>query len=98
MCLAVPMEVVEIDGHEAVCGVGGVRRRVSLFMIQHEEPQVGDHVLVHVGYAIQKVSREDALETHRMLDALAQEERDALKRQQEAQKKQALPAPGGKDW
>ena len=76
MCLAVPMEVVEIDGHDAVCSVGGVRRRVSLYMIEHEEPRVGDHVLVHVGYAIQKVSPEEALETHRMLDALASASED----------------------
>jgi hydrogenase expression/formation protein HypC len=61
MCLAVPMQVRSIDGFTAVCEARGVQRDVSLFMLQGEPIAVGDHVLVHVGYAIQKI---DASEAH----------------------------------
>ncbi len=60
MCLAVPMRVKSVDGFAAVCEAKGTEREVSLFMVQDEAVTAGDHVLVHVGYAIQKVSEEDA--------------------------------------
>jgi len=60
MCLAVPMRVKSVDGFAAVCEAKGIEREVSLFMVQDEAVTAGDHVLVHVGYAIQKVSEEDA--------------------------------------
>lgn len=60
MCLAVPMKITAVDGFNAVCEAKGIQREVSLFMLQGEEVAPGDHVLVHVGYAIQKVSEEDA--------------------------------------
>ncbi len=58
MCLAVPMQVRTVDGFNCVCEARGIEREVSLFMLQNEDIEVGDHVLVHVGYAIQKVSEE----------------------------------------
>ncbi|MFO1427641.1 MAG: HypC/HybG/HupF family hydrogenase formation chaperone [Steroidobacteraceae bacterium] len=74
MCLAVPMQIRRLDGFEAVCEAKGVERTVSLFMLQKEALAVGDHVLVHVGYAIQKISPEDAASTWEVLDeALARE-------------------------
>ena len=60
MCLAVPMRVKSVDGFAAVCEAKGIEREVSLFMVQDEAVTAGDHVLVHVGSAIQKVSEEDA--------------------------------------
>ena len=60
MCLAVPMRIKSVDGYDAVCEAKGIEREVSLFMLQGEEIVPGDHVLVHVGYAIQKVSAEEA--------------------------------------
>lgn len=60
MCLAVPMQIRSIDGFTATCEAGGVTRDVSLFMMQGEDLAVGDHVLIHVGYAIKKVSEEEA--------------------------------------
>lgn len=60
MCLGVPMRVVERDGHFARCEAGGIARSVSLFLLQHEEIVPGDHVMVHVGYAIQKISEAEA--------------------------------------
>lgn len=75
MCLAIPMQIRSIDGFVARCEARGVERDVSLFMLQDEEPAIGDHVLVHVGYAIQKISADDAKSTWELFDeALAIEE------------------------
>ena len=52
MCLGVPMRVVERDGFRARCEAKGIERSVSLFLLQHEAIGPGDHVMVHVGYAI----------------------------------------------
>jgi hydrogenase expression/formation protein HypC len=60
MCLGIPMQIREIDGFVARCEAKGVERDVSLFMMQDEAPAVGDYVVVHVGYAIQKITPQDA--------------------------------------
>ena len=74
MCLAVPMEIKTIDGFLSTCEARGIERDVNLFMLQDEMLVPGDYVLVHVGYALQKVSREAAAETWELLDeALAAE-------------------------
>ncbi|MCU0837206.1 MAG: HypC/HybG/HupF family hydrogenase formation chaperone [Rhodospirillales bacterium] len=76
MCLAIPMRIVAIDGMIARCDVRGVTRDVNLFMLQDEAVAIGDHVLVHVGYAIQRLSEDDARETWALFDeAMALEER-----------------------
>ena len=59
MCLAVPMRIHSVDGFDAVCEAGGVKREVNLFLLQGEGAGPGDCVLVHVGYAIRKLSGED---------------------------------------
>jgi len=48
----------------------GIEREVSLFMLQGEDVTPGDHVLVHVGYAIQKVSEEEARATWELFDEI----------------------------
>jgi hydrogenase expression/formation protein HypC len=68
MCLAVPMQIRSIDGFNCLCEARGIEREVSLFMMQGEELAPGDHVLVHVGYAIQKVSEEQAADTWALFD------------------------------
>ncbi len=68
MCLAVPMTITKIDGFQCTCEARGIEREVSLFMLQDEPLAPGDHVLVHVGYAIQKVSSEEARETWALFD------------------------------
>jgi hydrogenase expression/formation protein HypC len=68
MCLAIPMQVQQVDEFSAVCEAKGVTRQVSLFMLQSEDIAIGDYVLVHVGYAIQKVSPEDAAASWELLD------------------------------
>ena len=60
MCLAVPMRIIEIDGFSARCEARGIERQASLFLMQHEDLQVGDLVMIHVGNAIQKMTEEDA--------------------------------------
>ena len=60
MCLAVPMRIIEIDGFSARCEARGIERRASLFLMQHEDLQVGDLVMIHVGNAIQRMTEEEA--------------------------------------
>lgn len=60
MCLGIPMRVEAIEGFTARCEAKGVYRDVSLFMLQDETVEVGDFVVVHVGYAIQKITPQDA--------------------------------------
>jgi hydrogenase expression/formation protein HypC len=54
---------------EAEVEIGGVRKRVSLELV--EDVGVGDYILLHAGFAIQKVSEEDALETLKLLMEIA---------------------------
>ena len=70
MCLAVPMKITRIDGFTANCEAKGIEREVSLFMLQGEPIAVGDHVLIHVGYAIQKISEEEARITWDLFDEI----------------------------
>ena len=70
MCLAVPMQIKTIDGFACTCEARGIERDVNLFMLQGEELEPGDHVLVHVGYAIQKVSSAEAEESWQLFDEI----------------------------
>ena len=70
MCLAVPMKITNIDGYQCTCEAKGIEREVSLFMLQHEALEPGDHILVHVGYAIQKVSEQDAADSWALFDEM----------------------------
>jgi hydrogenase expression/formation protein HypC len=73
MCLAIPMKIKSIDGFVATCEAKGVEREVSLFMLQDEELVVGDHVMVHVGYAIQKMTEQEARSTWELFDQILSE-------------------------
>lgn len=68
MCLAVPAKVTMIDGEEAVLDYGGVTRKANISMLS--EVNIGDYVLVHVGYAISKMDEEEALETLKLWDEM----------------------------
>ena len=70
MCLGIPMQILEINGFNARCGAKGVERDVSLFMLQDDEVKVGDYVMIHVGYAIQKMSEADARSSWELLDQI----------------------------
>lgn len=77
MCLAIPSKIISIDNLIATVDVYGARRDVSLILMP-EEARVGDYVLVHAGFALQKIDEEAALESLRLLkeyeELLAQEE------------------------
>ncbi len=61
MCLAMPAEVIAIDGETGRVNLGGIHKEVSLALV--EDVDVGDYVLIHVGYALNKVSPEEAERT-----------------------------------
>ena len=70
MCLAIPARVVELNGpDEAIVDLEGVRKRISLSLV--EEVAVGDYVIVHVGFALQKLDVEDAEATLALFRELA---------------------------
>jgi hydrogenase expression/formation protein HypC len=77
MCLAIPGKIVEL-GYEnqtsALVDVVGVRRRVDLGLLQNDCPKPGDWVLIHVGFALSKISEEDALDQMRVLAELGERE------------------------
>ncbi len=60
MCLAVPLRIAEIDGKNAVGEREGIRRNIRLDFIRN--PRVGEYVIVHAGFAIERLSEEQALE------------------------------------
>ena len=70
MCLGIPMEVVAIDGYVARCSAKGVERDVSLFLLQDDRPAVGEFVMVHVGYAIQKMTLQEARSAWEIYDQM----------------------------
>ncbi len=70
MCLGIPMQVMSIDRFNAECEARGVRRTVSLFMIGEDAVAVGDFVMVHVGYALRKMTPEDARLSWELFDEI----------------------------
>ena len=71
MCLAVPSRIINIDNLLATVDVFGARREVSLILLP-EEAQVDDYVLVHAGFAIQKVDEAVALDSMRLIREYAE--------------------------
>ncbi len=67
MCLAIPMEVLNIDGQSAEVQVGGTRQTVRLDLIS-EFPEVGDFVIVHAGFALTRLDREEAVATLKLFE------------------------------
>ncbi len=70
MCLAIPMEVMAVDGFLARCSAKGIEREVSLFLLQDEPVAIGDFVMVHVGYAIQKMTSQQARSAWELFDEM----------------------------
>jgi hydrogenase expression/formation protein HypC len=76
MCLAIPAKVIELEEHGlAVIEIGGVRKPVSLMLV--DGVAVGDYVLVHAGFAIEKVDEDEANKTMDLLQELARLEQEA---------------------
>lgn len=72
MCLAIPALITAIEDKEAEVEIGGITRRISLWLTP--EAKVGDYVLVHTGYAINIVDQEQAEETLSLLREIAETE------------------------
>lgn len=71
MCLAIPgkvVEIVDVENNLAKVEVGGVRRNVNIGML--DDTQVGDYVLIHVGFAMSKIDEKQAEEMLRVLQEL----------------------------
>jgi len=95
MCLSIPSKVVEIDREEvtAVVDTMGVKRKVGIDFIA-DEVKEGDYVLIHIGYAMNIISEEDALasiETYKEILALMDEE----ERQRAIEEGDHCPGDGG---
>ena len=79
MCLAIPLKISEISGLDAVGERDGIRRNIRLDLIP--DPKIGDYVIVHAGFAIERLDPEQAEENiaaAREVEAALQEVRDAL--------------------
>lgn len=77
MCLGIPMKVVSVEGFMARCEAKGVQRDVSLFMMQDEPVDIGEFVMVHVGYAIQKMTEQEAHSAWEIYDQMLGSEASA---------------------
>lgn len=79
MCLSIPSKVVEIDDNNmATVDTMGIKRHVSLDLIS-DEINIGDYILIHVGFAMNKIDEAEALQSlevyREMLEAMEEEER-----------------------
>ena len=69
MCLAIPAKVISIEGSTALVTIEDVEYQASLLLLDDVQP--GDYVMIHAGFAIQKVDAEEAAETLRLLNEVA---------------------------
>ncbi len=72
MCLAMPMKIKNIDGNSAECEAGGLTQKVRIDFVSDARP--GDYLMVHAGFAIEKMTEKEALENLELLEEI----RDAL--------------------
>lgn len=70
MCLGIPMQIKQIDGFLARCEAKGVEREVNLFMLQDDDIAIGEYVMVHIGYAIQKMTEQEAQSAWELYDEM----------------------------
>jgi hydrogenase expression/formation protein HypC len=70
MCLSIPAKILSIEGNTAQASVGGAIVRTSLHLV--DDVKAGDYILIHSGFALQKISEEDALEMIRVIRELEQ--------------------------
>jgi hydrogenase expression/formation protein HypC len=70
MCLSIPAKILSIEGNTAQASVGGAIIRTSLHLV--DDVNVGDYILIHTGFALQKISEEEALEMIRIIRELEQ--------------------------
>lgn len=69
MCLAIPLRIAEINGNDGIGEANGLRRKIRLDFIR--EPKVGDYVIVHAGFAMERMSEEQALANLKAIQEVA---------------------------
>jgi hydrogenase expression/formation protein HypC len=77
MCLAIPAKIVELfpeEQNRALVEVVGVRRHIDTGLLADDPPKTGDWVLIHVGFAMSKISEEQALDQIQTLTMLGEQE------------------------
>ena len=77
MCLAIPGQIVEFSAEQpllAKVDVGGVKRNINIGLLADEPLDIGDWVLIHVGFAMSKIGEQEAREQLTMIDALGEEQ------------------------
>ena len=72
MCLGIPSKIIRIEDSRATIDVYGAQRDISIMLLENEV-KVGDYVLVHAGFAIQKLQEDDAKETLKLFDQLLED-------------------------
>jgi hydrogenase expression/formation protein HypC len=82
VCLAIPGRIVEFlpgnDGQLALVDVVGVKRKINIGLMEDEELNVGDYILIHVGFAMSKINESEAAEALSMLEMMGQSFDDEL--------------------
>jgi hydrogenase expression/formation protein HypC len=68
MCVGVPMQIIDIDYPTGTAEARGVKREIGLQLMPENSLQIGDHVIVHVGFAIEKINKALADEIWETLD------------------------------
>ena len=83
MCLAIPGRIVEfLSGNAdqlALVDVVGVKRKINIGLMEDEDLQVGDYILIHVGFAMSKINESEAAEALSMLEMMGQSFDDELR-------------------
>jgi hydrogenase expression/formation protein HypC len=77
MCLAIPAKIVELfpeERNRALIEVAGVRRHIDTGLLADDPPKTGDWVLIHVGFAMSKISEEQALDQIQTLTMLGEQD------------------------
>ncbi len=74
MCLSVPAKILSIEGDKARVSLGGAEYNAALNLV--DNVNVGDYVLLHSGFAIQKINEEEAMETMRLLNEVIEKEKE----------------------
>ena len=70
MCVGVPMQIVEINYPSGIAEAKGVKREIGLQLLPEDQVKIGDHVIVHVGFAIEKVDKKQADEIWETLEEI----------------------------
>jgi hydrogenase expression/formation protein HypC len=103
MCLAIPGQIVELlddEHHYAIVDVSGVRRKINIDLLKYEGADLGDWVLIHVGFAMGKISEEQAIEQLKLLEMLGESQeiiQEMMGYQFEEEKTQEFPAQASSD-